>query len=548
MPALKQARRQRTITPILRDMAPLIMLGSALFYTNDLLTITQTEAASITDAARNITTILTSFRSAQLPADVSASYTLLFHFWVQISGGLFGGLRAPSIISYVIGLWILSRVARRLAGDESSDALVWLGALWPFGFHYGRTAGPYPFAFLLIALLTWQYFRCIASDRFRDWILFCVLSLLLLYTTDFAWALIFFLAVDYWRRIPKLESNETESRGRVPAGKIVLLTATIAVLAIGFAPRWPAFGHDLGSLAWPHSLRFLAINAAYYFYMLFVGPSMAPFYWRYSIPAAIGIIVFLAFVIAGVRSKDRRFLFFSLLLFALMALTGILRSERLLLIAPWFFLPMATALGTIEKWQWRIPMALAMTVVAAVGWYGVLNRRYYVQPAFLEPWNSTAEEAAVTLRGGGGVISNDQAFFLYLTYSLKPAPSSSSWRFRGALPVEVTYPSVWNPSQWESKGRPKPDQVFWIRGYSTPQDVNAMDDAGQWLNEHCGDRTTQFLARDPTYSWKQRFVPHFSGPPWLIEIRQYSCGAVIPGAGPAAGEKSSPNTSPAPQK
>ena len=75
----------------------------------------------------------------------------------------------------VLGLWLLSRAARQLGGEESSNALVWLGALWPFGFHYGRLAGPYAFAFLLIAAVTWQYFRWIALRSPSGWIVLRVI-------------------------------------------------------------------------------------------------------------------------------------------------------------------------------------------------------------------------------------------------------------------------------------------------------------------------------------------------------------------------------------
>jgi hypothetical protein len=123
---------------------------------------------------------------------------------------------------------------------------------------------------------------------------------------------------------------------------------------------------------------------------LFVSQSVAPWFWRLSIPATIGIVALLIFVFAGIRGLARRFLIFSLLLFVLMAFTGILQAERLLLLGPWFLLPMAMALGTIEKWQWRVPMAIALAAVAAIGWFGVLNRRYYADSRFFEPWNTVA--------------------------------------------------------------------------------------------------------------------------------------------------------------
>jgi hypothetical protein len=232
----------------------------------------------------------------------------------------------------------------------------------------------------------------------------------------------------------------------------------------------------------------------------------------------------LVFVFAGLRGEARRFLIFSVLLFALMAPAGILQPKWLLLAGAWLLLPIAIALGTIENWHWRVPMALALAVVGTMGWYGALNRRYYAEPRFLEPWSTVADDAAQALRSGAAVLGNDDTFFFYLTYALKPGQANSSWRFTGALPMQVQYPSLWYPQQWVEAGRPKPASVLWIRGSSPPNELAAMNDAGEWLGGQCGDRITRYLARDPAYTWKQRFVPNFSGPAWRIEIRQYFCG------------------------
>ena len=520
-PQKRAAKPQRAITPLLRDAAPLLMLGSALFYTNRWLALTDDETSTLSAAAQNVTTILAAARSAVGNARPPL-YELLLHVWLWITGGAFDWLRGPAIICFVLGLWLLTRVARQLGGEESSNALAWLGALWPFGFHAGRVVAPYTFAFLLIAAVTWQYFRYLRFRRGSDWIIFCVLSLSLLYTNDFGWALLLLLGVDYCWRTPGSDAP----KGKRPERKqIEGILATTAVLVIGFAPRWPVFLRELHSyLAWPPSVRFLFLNAAYNFYILFVSQSVAPWFWRFSIPAAMGVAILLVFVFAGIRGEARRFLIFSILLFVLMMLAGILEAKRLLLVGPWLLLPIAIALGTIEKWQWRIPMALALAMVATIGWYGALTRRYYAEPRFLEPWSSVAQDAADAVRSGSGVIGNDNSFFFYLTYALKPSQPNSTWRFTGVLPRQVQYPLVWDPKRWEEAGRPRPASVLWIRGSSPPDKLTAMNNAGEWLSGQCGDRITRYLARDAAYTWKQRFIPNFSGPAWRIEIRQYLCG------------------------
>jgi hypothetical protein len=417
-------------------------------------------------------------------------------------------------------------VARSLGGEESGNALVWLGTLWPFGFHAGRLAGPDSFAFLLIAAITWQYFRCQESRRGADWIVFCALALALLYTNDFGWAFLVLLGIDYSWRAPKTDALEN---ARTRASRRLEILATAAVLITGFGPRWPVLISEIHSRwALPRFARFFFLNAAYHFYVLFVSPSVAPWFWRFSIPAALGVAVLLVLSFAGIRGRGRGFLLYGVLLFALMALLGILQTERLLLLGPWLLLAMAIALGTIEKPQWRIPLAVAVAAIAAIGWYGVLSRRYYATPEFFEPWSTVAQDAAEAVRRGSVIVSNDHSFFFYLTYALKPGEQASSWPFTGVLPNQVHYPSVFDPQQWEQAGRPKSATLLWVRGSSPLDELATMNAAGDWLGVQCGDRITRYLARDPAYRWEQRYVPNFSGPDWRIEIRQYFCGSPVP--------------------
>src|SRR5438105_3654096 len=304
-PLPKRARNPRAITPLLRDAAPLIMLASALFYTNRWVTLTDDEASFLSAATRNVTTIFAAARSFAGNAHPPL-FELLLHLWLKITGGAFDALRAPAIICFALGLWLLSRVAKQLGGEESGNALVWLGALWPFGFHAGRLAQPSTFAFFLIAAITWQYFRCIRSRVLSHWIIFCILALALLYTNDFGWGLLILLGVDYGWRVPatNLDRPTDLPESARPPGrrKIEQILATAAVLAIGFAPRWPIFMRELHAhLVWPHFARFLFLDAAYHFYLLFVSQSVAPWFWRFSIPAAMGIVVLLVFVFAGIR-------------------------------------------------------------------------------------------------------------------------------------------------------------------------------------------------------------------------------------------------------
>ncbi|HLH06223.1 MAG TPA: glycosyltransferase family 39 protein, partial [Terriglobales bacterium] len=224
VPRKRELKELRNITPLLRDAAPLLMLASALFYTNRWLSLTANETSEISAAAQTITTILRAGGSAAGNA-YPPIYELLLHAWLRITGGAFDWLRGPAIIFFVVGLWILSRVAHSVGREESGNALVWLGALWPFGFHAGRLAGPYSFAFLLISAITWLYFRCSHSRRGPDWIFFCVLALILLYTNDLGWVFLILLGFDYWWRFRRADDRENTKTRR-----LLEIFATAAVL------------------------------------------------------------------------------------------------------------------------------------------------------------------------------------------------------------------------------------------------------------------------------------------------------------------------------
>src|SRR5579862_2716159 len=139
----------------LRDAYPLLVLGSALVYTNPWFTIIDNEAQDLSRESQPVSVILNMMRSGQqwhLPL-----YDLLLHVWLRVTGGAFDWLRVPSIFFFLAGFWFLSRAVHRIGGPASATALVWIGVLWPYGFLFGRLAAWYSFVFLVISATTWAY-------------------------------------------------------------------------------------------------------------------------------------------------------------------------------------------------------------------------------------------------------------------------------------------------------------------------------------------------------------------------------------------------------
>jgi hypothetical protein len=501
------------IPRVVIDLAPLVALG-VLFVTSDArFSFLDDEATLLNGAAQPVQAILTAFRSsagAGAPGHLPL-YDLLLHLWLALTAGAPALLRVPPILFFLGGVWLLSRAASRIGGEASGTSMIWLAALWPYGFHYARLETGYSFSFLLIAALIWAYLHYAAAPSDSTWALVCLLAVALIWTNFFGWILIAALGVEEWIRNRGAEQ---------PAAPRLAIAA--AVLAVASIPLWHTLrGSATAAISSHPSWRAAILNAGYKVYVLLVSESVAPWYWKFGVPGMLAVAASLVLIFVAVHGQARRFFLYGAFLLALLAIIGSLSAESLLLVAPWLLLPAAIAVGTTHTSLWRRSMAVSLAIVAGIGWYGVVARMYYATPRFIEPWGDLAVEAGTAARQGGVVLGNDPSFFLYLTYALR-VPESTPWRFVGGLPTLVQDQQVWDSDAWQAANHPLGPTVLWVSG--TPRSAS-MDDAGAWLDHNCGDRTTRYMARDSSYVWKQRFLgPSASATPWLIEVRQYACG------------------------
>ena len=511
----------------------LLLLAFILLNTNHLFTFIDDETLMLGPAAQSTGVFFSSLREIIAGHEHPPLFDIVLHFWLRATGGAMNWLRVPSVIFFVAGLFCLSRAARLLAGVPGSTALVWLGVLWPYGFHFGRLAGWYSFVFMLIAALTWAYLRHAellaengdAAACRAAWVRVCVCGLALVYANYFGWALLGLLAADDW------------IRHRARPGTVKRLLATAAIFVIAYAPLWSALWRELAvgttlRQSWTQRL----VNTAYNMYVLFVSESMAPWFWSFGIPAALAVAGCVLLAWMGSRGAAQRFVIFALILVVAMAGTGILYPRRLFLVAPWFLLAIAAGIGSVENRYWRSGIALCLGLVGAIGWYGFFARRYYAAPRFFEPWEAVAQDAADTVRNGGLVIGNNSSFFFYLTYALQVPDSPSGFRFSGVVTDAIKHPQVWEAEQWEKAGHPIRPNMLWVIGMPGALPGSTMAAAGLWLDAHCEGRNVRYLARDPSYEAKQRFAPGIPQILWRIEIHDYACEAATtasPAASPA---------------
>ncbi|MBZ5697702.1 MAG: glycosyltransferase family 39 protein [Acidobacteriia bacterium] len=491
---------------------PLLIFGAALIASNRNFTFIDDEVWILDGAAQPVRTTLALFRSGVGQHEHPPLYDILLHFWLRWTGGSFEYLRVPSILFFLAGLFLLARAAHRLGSPSSALAVVWLGALWPFGFYYGRLAAWYSFSFFLVAGLTLAYLRYVEDQSFGRWAVFFLSGVALLWTNYFGWALLGCLAIDQFIR------HRFAERVVRPA----VLAGTAALFGVAYVPLFRAFRHEIATgVNVHHGATAVIANAAFNVYSLFVSESVAPWHWFLSVPAGLAVLAcVLPVLLYGPRSP-RRFLLYGALLIAVMAVTGILVTKRLFLVAPWILLPIGVAVGTDMPRRARFGLALALLAVGGIGWFGIYSRHYYSALRFIEPWPTIAEDAANKIQGGATVIANNPSFFFYLTYALRVPGNGAIWKFAGVLPDDVRHPRVTSADKWLASGHPLATTMIWIRGMADPQTQGPMDDAAHELGQSCGAQTSRLMMRDEGYPWRQRFFPGPSGLPWRIQVREY---------------------------
>jgi hypothetical protein len=507
--------RPRKSNETVKQVMPLLILGIGLVASNNYFTVIDDETSILNAAMQPVRTTLALFLSGAGQHEHPPLYDLVLHFWLRWTAGNFDYLRIPAILFYLAGLFLLGRAARHLGGPSSARAVIYLGVLWPFGFHYGRLATWYSFSFFLVAGLTLAYFRYLEDQSHSRWAAFFILGVALLWTNYFGWALLACLAADLFLRH---RVGETAVSPKVIGG-------TAALFIVSFIPLFRAFCYELGNgINFHAKVTAVIANAAFNVYSLFVSESVAPWHWALSVPAGLAAVTCVVLVLLNEPRPPRRFFIYCGFLITVMAVTGILLTKRLLLVSPWMLLPIGIAVATMTSRWARMALALALLIFAGIGWYGIRARTFYSAPRFLEPWAQVAGDAADKVHGGATVIANNPSFFFYLTYILRAPGGGADWKFAGVLPDSVYYPKVMSAQQWLAAGHPFTPTVVWIRGMDGPQMGGPMDDAAHELDRACGARTSRLTMRDQGYEWKKKYFPQLGELQWRIEIREYDCG------------------------
>ncbi len=490
-------------------LAALAGLGAALLSTDRWFSYADDEIV-ILDVATDLAKVLGIFSGAGIH-EHPPLYDLLIHSWIDWTGGEVPWVRAPAILFFLGGIWLCAVGARKIAGARAFLATVAVGALWPFGFHYGRLAGWFSLSFLMVAWVTVAYLALLKSPGLAHWLHVLVAAVTLVYTSYFGWAVLACLGAHLaaQREIPRRT-------------RATVIIATISVTLAAFAPLLPAFWSRLAAGVGPRaSLASAAANALFTYFSLFPSESIAPWYWALSIPAA-ALIAFLTWRLATLRGTGRSlFLCFTVLLVA-MALLGVLFTKRVLLITPWLIIPLGLVTGESVARRRLLPSS-ALAAVFAVGWIGILDRSHYSSQRFVEPWRAVASDAVKLLEEGGLVIGDNYSFLFELTQALRMPASRERWQYRGLVGYEVHHPRVFRSRAWLEAGEPLAARVLVVKGQSEPGDLAAIGECHRALSLRCRLDSMHRLVPDTGYGLKARLFPSFHQIPWRVEIREYAC-------------------------
>ena len=438
-------------------------------------------------------------------------FDILLHGWLRLTNGNIHLLRLPSIIFYVIGVWIIALVAKHFGGIRSQWCALAILVLWPYGFHFGRLATWYSFCFMLVSLMTLLYLQFLDESSSIRWLRFTLCSIALVYSNYFGWAFLGCLAIDFVFR----------NRHELPRSyRWLFLTA--GLMLIVYLPVFRAFTREIQAGIRSNLLSFgNVVNLAYNLYCIFVSESVAPWFWFLGIPAAIAVAISLLVTLLKAPSPAKAFFWYFLVLLTLLALLGAAMPKRLLLMSPWLIIPIAVTLGSLPNISARRLLIVALTMAAAVGWFGIFSRRLYAAPHWIEPWESIAENAATIAQARGVVIGDNPSFFFYLTY-LSPSENLAPTRFDGLLPTSVRRTNVYTPQEWIGAGKPTGETVLLVEGLHYGSSGDPTEEAAQRLGTQCRLTKTEKMIQDIGFELKQQFTGIYQ-PEWRIELRTYNC-------------------------
>ena len=479
----------------------------AILLTNTSFSVMDDEAFQVGSAAQPIGTVIGQFKTSETQLHPPLPDVML-HAWLRLTRNSLGLLRIPSTVFLVVGIWLSSLAAKRLAGDLAGRATVMLGVLWPYGFHFGRYAIWLSFCFFLLAALLYAYLCWLEDPNPRRFCAFVALATALLYTNYMGWAFLFVLGVDFLCRT-EIHSRRHRLQAPMFAG----------VLCLCYLPVWPGL---LNALRYHHAFSAKSLLMfVYSYYVLFASEAIAPWIFVLSIPIIVSILACsLVILIRG--PQFARVLYVSSVLLGLaLALSGEINQRRVMPLAAWMLTASGICIATVSP-RWRRLLTGAFAIIGIFSWFGIMSQGFYATPRVFEPWEQIADASTSHLLAGDTIIASHPAFLFYLTRDVMRREGASLQEFRGNYGEQIERSGIYNVRDWISSSHPTSLHALFVATlYGT--DFEPTIEASEWLDHHCVREKTEKFEPNPDFHLKAKFFGPSQGSPWRIEVRKYRC-------------------------
>jgi hypothetical protein len=476
----------------------IVLYAAVLFVAAGRIAVFEDEAIVVARAgARGPGEVLAGYLHARAVLEHPPLYDLLLGAWIRAVDPSPILLRAPSILAWAVGVWLLGLCARQVLGRAWPTVLIALA--WPPGPFFAVPAHWACFAFLTEAGLLWAWFTWRATGRPRDLAAAVGFGAALLWTSWFGWAV-----------VAALGAFALAER---PRPKLAPLMLTLGVLAAAFLPLAPEFVRELGAgtnLA--RGPAAVAADAAYHGWAMLAGEAVAP----WTAPA-----IFLAAGMAGLAAaawparSARRPLALLGVLFAAGVASGILNAKRLVIFAPFLLL----SLGAIVEGTPRRRLAVgSLALVFGTAWAGVLTGSWWGTWRYVEPWDEVVAEAFARARPGDVLLCNHPSFWFRARFERE----WSGWQ--RVLPESAFDDGgiVCSPlAGWRDavEGRPRVIHVRTVVNPDRSEEQRALD---EYLAGGFTSSAPRRWIEDRGAGLKNRFVGN--QPRWRIEITEWTRG------------------------
>jgi hypothetical protein len=486
--------------------------GLVLLATPDLFPLADDEIAILTAALKPLGEIVALFASGGGQHEHPPLSDILLSGTLGLTDGRLAWARVPSTVAFAGALVVVVRSARLLGGQPAAAWTAVVAGLSPYGFHFGRMAGWYGFAALLVAVVTHLWLRVRREPTAWNWVALSVASLLLAYTNYFGWAVVGLLV---------LEALVVNARCRLVPWWWFAVTPPLLLLV--YVPVVPAFTSVLRHNAEvPRGFLPAAANTLFSAFVSFASEAVAP--WNLALgPAAVLAVGGIAVAVTLQARWDASSAWWKwLVALALMGASGVIIAKRVVMVMPWLWLGWGVAAAAMTG-RLRQVHAVSCVVLLAVAWAGVAWRGGYSAMRFVEPWPALAREAVDASRGGTTVVTNGQVLLFYLKVYVEadPVPRVVPWTegygWRG-LPIHDT-------TRWLSRTDAPVGDVLLLRGQSEPGPQADMDRVQASLDQTCALVAQERLLRDSGYAFKRRLFPRAHQVEWRLERRRYACPA-----------------------